>query len=179
MLSIRRVLLFCLGVLVFAWTGCSPNTAEEPAAEQMLVVYPADDLVGLIAGSPMELDPEVTSDGGGSLRVSVVEPSTFPLYEAGDLDIENARLIYRAKLCSADLEGQAYLEMLCAFGEAGEYFSRGLNSTISGTAEWRTLETLFLLESGQNPSNVRLNLVVDGTGTVWIDDIEVLKAGVR
>jgi hypothetical protein len=28
---------------------------------------------------------------------------------------------------------------------------------------------------GENPDNVKLNFVVNGTGTIWIDDIRLLK----
>ena len=32
-------------------------------------------------------------------------------------------------------------------------------------------------EASQNPDNVKLNLVVEGSGTVWIDDIRLEKVG--
>jgi hypothetical protein len=35
--------------------------------------------------------------------------------------------------------------------------------------------TPFFLEAGQKPDLIRLNLVVNGTGTVWIDDIRLLR----
>ena len=38
-----------------------------------------------------------------------------------------------------------------------------------------TMEIMFILEKGQNPDNVKLNLVIEGKGTVWIDDILILK----
>lgn len=52
--------------------------------------------------------------------------------------LENARLIYQAKLRTKDLEEQAYLEMLCSFPDKGEFFSRGLASPLSGTTDWTT-----------------------------------------
>ena len=30
-------------------------------------------------------------------------------------------------------------------------------------------------KEGENPDNVKLNLVINGKGTAWIDDIRVLK----
>jgi hypothetical protein len=36
-------------------------------------------------------------------------------------------------------------------------------------------ETPFFLKKGENPDNVKLNLVINGKGTAWIDDIRVLK----
>lgn len=41
--------------------------------------------------------------------------------------------------------------------------------------KWTTVETPFFLQKGQNPDNIKLNLVVNGKGTVWIDDIKLIK----
>jgi hypothetical protein len=67
--------------------------------------------------------------------------------------------------------------MWCRFPGRGEFFSRALHAPISGTVEWTTQETPFLLEPGQNPDNIKLNIVLDGTGTVWIDDVVLARAG--
>jgi hypothetical protein len=37
------------------------------------------------------------------------------LFEVGDIDIENARLIYQARIRTEGVEGQVYLEMGCLF----------------------------------------------------------------
>ncbi len=62
------------------------------------------------------------------------------------------------------------------FPGKGEFFSRGLQNPISGTTGWVTEETPFFLKKGENPDNVKLNLVINGTGTVWIQDIKLIKA---
>jgi hypothetical protein len=77
------------------------------------------------------------------------------------------------------LQGKAYLEMWCRFPGQGEFFSRALNQTYSGSNEWSSTETPFILQQGQKPDLVRLNVVVEGTGTVWIDDIRLLKAAAQ
>jgi hypothetical protein len=38
-----------------------------------------------------------------------------------------------------------------------------------------TQETPFFLKKGENPNNVKLNLVIDGKGMVWIDDIRLFR----
>ncbi len=35
--------------------------------------------------------------------------------------------------------------------------------------------TPFLLQQGQKPDLIRLNLVVKGKGRVWIDDVRLLR----
>jgi hypothetical protein len=47
---------------------------------------------------------------------------------------------------------------------------------LTGTTNWTTEETPFFLKKGENPDIVKLNLVINGKGTAWIDDIRLLKA---
>jgi hypothetical protein len=77
------------------------------------------------------------------------------------------------------VQGQAYLEMWCRFPGKGEFFSRALQAPLSGTVEWSSQETPFFLKKGEDPDEIKLNLVVNGTGTVWIDDIRLIKGPLR
>ncbi len=86
------------------------------------------------------------------------------------------RLIYRARMRSEGLRGKAYLEMWCVFPGQGEFFSRALQSPLSGTNDWTSQETPFFLKKGQDPSRVKLNLVIEGEGTVWLDQVVLAKA---
>ena len=65
--------------------------------------------------------------------------------------------------------------MWCVFEGRGEYFSRGLDNPLTGTIEWTRRQIPFFLKAGENPDRLLLNLVVDGRGTVWIDDIVVTR----
>lgn len=173
----RRVLV-ALRVVFVLWVlqlGCS----QPPAAVTELKHYGADSLEGLIGNDGVHLDQGVSSDGNGSLRIEAKVPMTVRLYETGDLDVENARLTYQAKVRSDGLQGQAYLEMWCQFSGQGEFFSRDLATPLTGSNDWSTEETPFFLKAGENPDNVKLNLVIEGTGTVWIDDIRLLKGPLR
>jgi len=166
MMTKRLFVSLCCMVL---WIGCS-KTAQVAEVKH----YPLDSLDGIIARSGVVLDKEVSSDGSGSLRITASEPSIVRLFETGDIDAENARLIYRAKVRTEGVDGKVYLEMWCHFPGKGEYFSRGLDSPLSGTTEWTTEEIPFFLQKGENPDNVKLNLVIDGKGTAWIDDIRLM-----
>lgn len=140
--------------------------------------FALDDTEGLITQSGVGIDKAISSDGSGSLRIDAAAPTTVRLYETGDMDIEYARLIYQAKVRTEDVRGQVYLEMWCHFPGQGEFFSRGLTqirTPLTGTTDWTTEEIHFLLHDGENPDNVKLNLVIGGKGTVWIDDIRLLK----
>ena len=137
--------------------------------------YSVKDKEGIIARTGVTLDDQITSDGNGALRIDADQSTTVRLYETGDLDIENARLTYQAKVRSENVEGKAYLEMWCQFMGKGDYFSRDLATPVNGTVDWTTEETYFFLKEGENPDNVKLNLVIEGKGTVWIDDIRLIK----
>ena len=141
--------------------------------------FALDNMKGLITQSGVTIDKQISSDGNGSLMIEAMEGTTVRLFETGDIDIENTRLIYEARLRTKNVEGQAYIEMWCHFPGRGEFFSRGLMRPLTGTTDWTTLETPFLLKEGENPDNVKLNLVVDGRGTVWIDDIRLLKGPIE
>jgi hypothetical protein len=158
--------------------------ARQEIATIELKQYSLDSTEGVLTQSGVTIDRQISSDGNGSLRIEATEPTTIRLFETGDIDIENARLIYQAKLRTEDVEGQVYLEMWCRFSSPGfpgiaESFSKELANSLSGTADWTTQETPFLLQKGENPDNVKLNLVIEGTGTVWIDDIRLLKGPLK
>src|SRR5207302_10502910 len=117
----------------------------------------------------------MSTDGKGSLRIDTSQPLTLPLFEVNDLSIENAALIYQASLQSQNLDGKAYLEMWLRFPGKGEFFSRGLDRPITGTMSWMTSTIPFFLQAGQKPDLIRLNLVVQGKGRVWIDDVHLVR----
>lgn len=163
-----------IAVLISApvlWLVCSQtnNMTVKTIAE-----YPADNLDNIIAGDGVEFDPGVSSDGNGSLKITATN-TTVRLYEINNIDIEDTRLIYQAKIKTDDFQGSVFLEMWCSFEGLGEFFSRDMQTPISGTIDWSSEETIFMLQKGQNPQNVKLNIVINGTGTVWVDDIKLTR----
>ena len=156
-----------------------PPLPSENVEVMELRRFPLDNTEGLITQSGVSIDKQISSDGNGSLRIHAKEPTTIRLFETGDVDVERAWLIYQAKVRTENVEGQVYLEMWCHFPGKGEYFSRGLMTPLTGTTDWTTQETPFLLKKGQNPDNVKLNLVINGKGTAWIDDIRLLKGPLK
>ena len=155
--------------------GCSRPSGETVELRH----YAVTDLNEVITRSGVEFDRDISSDGDGSLRIAAHQPTTVRLFETGELDVENARLSYQAKLRTEDVQGRVYLEMWCRFPGKGEFFSRALDTAVSGTVEWASQQTPFFLKSGENPDNIKLNLVIDGSGTVWIDDIRLVQTALR
>ncbi len=127
-------------------------------AEEPLFRAPVGDLSHVLTKTGVEFDPGTTSDGSGSIKITATDSATVRLYEVGDIDVENARLVYRARI------------------RTDEFFSRALHAALTGSTVWTSQETPFLLERGQNPDHVALNIVITGRGTVWVDDIALVKA---
>jgi len=144
--------------------------------------HPNPYLERVITKTGVEVDRTIssTTSGEGSLRVVADGPTvvrlfehgpTAGLYRAGPYDVDNSRLTYEAKLRTWGLQGRAYLEMRCHFPGGEEFVSRGLEMPVSGTTDWTSAETSFVVKGAREPDNVQLNLVIDGKGTVWIDDV--------
>lgn len=172
---LSRVIFFLTGMTLCFVAGCSKPSSTVVEIKH----YPIRSMENVITKTNVAIDTEITSDGNGSFRVTADQPITIRLYETGDIDAENARLTYQAKVRTKGIEGEVYLEMWCQFTGKGEFFSRDLSTPLSGTTDWSTEETPFFLRTGENPDNVKLNLVIDGKGTAWIDDIHLFKGPLR
>jgi len=123
----------------------------------------------------VEIDREIFADGNESLKISTDKPLVIQLANTGDIDIEDALLIYRAKIKTEDLKGKVYLEMWCSFGKKGQFFSKAIENALTGTNNWTVQETPFFLKKGENPDDIKLNIVISGKGTVWLDNLELLR----
>jgi hypothetical protein len=168
-MSVRTGLI--IPIVAMATLAC-PGSRK---AELEIYSNSLDTLDDVLNRTGAALDTGTSHDGQASIRFEVTEPRTIQLAEIEPEAVENARLIYRACLKTQDLSGQAYLEMWCVVEGMGEFFSRALHAPVSGTTDWVTQETPFFLEKGQRAKMVKLNLVVTGAGTVWVDDMGLVK----
>jgi hypothetical protein len=168
----QRLVLVGAALSMLSLICCSPPVTSE----EVLFQDPISDLSDVLTRSGVELDAEVTSDGNGSIKISAGSPTTVRLFEVGEIGVDDTRLVYRARLRTEEVQGQVYLEMWCRFPGGGEFFSRALDSPISGSTNWVSQETSFFLEKGQKPDLIKLNVVIDGSGTVWVDEVELAKS---
>ena len=163
MSSTLKVLPAIICLFLLAYTPCF---AED------LIKLNLDDVSSL--GLTIEGDDQVKVEGRGSIKISTRHPTTVCLGEVTGLDLENSTLNYSARVKS-QLNGTALLEMWVQV-DGGRYFSRGLNSTIKGNSDWQLIQTPFIFQKGQNPDRITLNLIINGTGTIWVDDIVLSKS---
>jgi hypothetical protein len=124
-------------------------------------------------------EPSITRDGvrvdGDSLRIDSTGTRTVRLFDVQDPGVQQCIVTYRAEMKAEKLEGRAYLEMWCGFPGRGEFFSKGFDQALSGTADWGRYEIPFYLKRGQTPELIKLNLVVEGRGVVWLRKVELLQ----
>ncbi len=139
----------------------------------------AEDLKKLSLDDPASASPKIEADakvkveGASSLKITTQWPTAVCLGEVAGPDIEDAKLVYSAKV-KTDLDGTAFLEMWVHVG-GGQFFSKGMNDVVSQKTEWKTIQTPFMFQKGQKPEKVTLNLVINGKGTVWVDEIVLSK----
>ena len=121
----------------------------------------------------------ITLDGvrvdGESMRIDSTGSRTVRLFDVNDPDVQQCVVTYRAEMKAEKLEGRAYLEMWCCFPGRGEFFSKGLHQPLSGTTDWGRYEIPFYLKRGETPDLIKLNLVVEGRGVVWLRKLELLQ----
>lgn len=127
------------------------------------------------ASPKIEVDTIVKVEGASSLKITTQWPTTVCLGEVSGPDVENAKLVYSAKVkTELDKTGTAFLELWVHVG-GGQFFSKGMDDAVSQKSDWKTIQTPFMFQKGQKPDKVTLNLVINGKGTVWIDDIVLSK----
>ena len=160
------------------------HRSEGPGGE-VTRTYGDNNWEGVITKTGVEIDRGVSNTPGRTSLKVVADsdsPTVVPLFETGPItdmfkagmfDVDNSRLIYGTNLRTWRLEGKAYLEMRCHFPDGQESVSRSLDEAISGTRDWTGRETSFVVKGEKEPDNVKLNLVIDGKGTVWIGKVSL------
>lgn len=121
---------------------------------------------------PITRDGVVLTDDGW--RIDSGETRTVRLFEVIEPGVQQSILTYRCRMKTANVRGRAYLEMWCQFPGRGDYFSKGFHHAARGTNDWASYETPFYLKKGQRPDLIKLNLVLEEGGTVWLKDLELL-----
>jgi len=156
---------------IFAGSVALALLVQASAFAQELKKLPLDDASAI--GLKIRADAAIKAEGKASIRITTAWPTSVCLGEVTGLDVENAKLVFRAKV-RTELEGDAYLEMWVQVGGA-QYFSKGMNDTVKGKSDWRSIQTPFVFQKGQKPEKATLNLVINGKGTVWVDDVVLSK----
>ncbi|MBI4500543.1 MAG: hypothetical protein HY700_05220 [Gemmatimonadetes bacterium] len=128
-------------------------------------------------GQPTITQGEIRAEQSG-WRIDATGNQSIRLFEVENPAVDQCLLAYRAELKTEGLKGRAFLEMWCRLPGRGEFFSKGHQQAVSGTTNWARSEIPFYLKQGQKPDLIKVNLVVEGTGTIWLRNIELLETPV-
>jgi hypothetical protein len=124
-------------------------------------------------GSENTISQEAVASSEGGWLIDVEENQTIRLFEIEIANIDECILTYRANLKSENIQGRSFLEMWCRIPGRGEFFSKGFQNALKGTNDWASYEVPFYLKSGQTPDLVKLNLTVEGSGKIWLKNVEL------
>lgn len=116
---------------------------------------------------------------GDAWKIGLLGGQVLTLYEIHNPGVEQCMLAYRARIRTQDCAGRVYLEMWCRLPGGGEYFSKGYHHALKGSNDWVACETPFYLKAGQRPDLIRLNLAMEGAGTAWVSDLELLQTPLK
>lgn len=133
---------------------------------------PLDSLKGI---SPLiELDPMEKVEGTNSIKISAEAPCRVTIGKFAGQGIDNFNLKTRVKLKTLLKEGNVILETLVKV-DGRVYFSRAMDQKLSGDNDWQEIFTNFYFKAGESPDEISVNLILDGRGKVWVDDLKVLR----
>jgi len=166
----RLVILVALLMGLLLLGACE----EKQRAIEVLATYSLDELdQGVDRDEELSIDLDIFQEGRGSLYIKAARARVVQLFELDQLDLENALLTWSARLKCISLAGNAYLEAWCSFPGEGEFFERGLETAVNRVDDWRESEVKFALAKGRKPDRIRLNIVLEGGGSVWVDDVKL------
>jgi len=156
---------------MFGWLKSLFSVPQPAGPSQILRSFPPSDRI-------ISTD-SITIEGDAWCVTGSDEGRTFHLFEVQDLGVEQCQLTYRAQLKTKDLERKAYLEMWCRLPGRGEFFSKGFHNAVRGTNNWASYEIPFYLKQGQKPDLVKLDLTLEGAGTLWIREVQLLQTPLK
>jgi hypothetical protein len=123
------------------------------------------------SGEVIEGNVRVSGDGAGG---------TIPLITIKVPDLGREGYVIRGRVRYTDVEGSGYLEMWNVFADGGRYFTRTLGAdgsmaVLAGTSDWRPFELPFFLQGAAPPSQLEINVVLPGSGSVEVGPLELVR----
>ena len=181
--TLRTILAIAPAVVAACGTESPPDrpAAAVPARSPVQIAHYPLSAQAVPGGADAVFDPDVSQDGGGSLRVATGDAGgRLRLYRLDDVGPVEGALLYTGFLKSQDLRGSAYFELWCHPAEGNAAFARGVSTRVEGTSDWKPQEVSFRRpEACTDPAFVELNVVIHGAGTVWIDNIRLWDVAVE
>jgi hypothetical protein len=163
--------------------GAAPaDIAERAGASPSESIAPTDVRFDLLRASPIDDAgfERLDTNDGAAWRFDVAEPHTIRLVSQRNSVSGNAIVTFRAEMRTEVLDGRAFLELVgrasadaAGNAAAAEKRSRGYHHVMQGSSDWKFVETPLLAPASPPTEAFELNLVVEGTGVVWLRNMEL------
>ena len=148
-------------------SGCGGR--QQPLASTRL-----DSLSEILeTGEGLAIDPQESTDGGGSLCIEAKEPRIVRLLEVPVQELPGREIVCAIRMKSLVLRGFAFPEIWVRVPGRDEFTARGTETAIQRSADWQDVIAVLTLPEGAQPDRIRVNLAVEGRGRVWADDVRV------
>jgi serine/threonine protein kinase len=161
-----------LAVALPTFMRARQHALDTASNAQAQTLYPDASIIKAFTTEEQPLTGAWTVSGEGWFLDSE-QAQVVRLFEVGEVDVGPGVLFYEADLKTEGFDGRVYLEMWCRFPGRGEFFSRGLRQSLTGTTGWVSTHTPFILKKGEEPEMIRLNLAVEGAGRVWVRNVRL------
>ena len=155
--------------------------AAVTSASEEIIDFSIDSAGDVISTEAVQIDASKEN----ALLVDTEKRAEVELFEIDGKELGNTRLTYSARMSSEDLKategtnGISYLRMVASFPDGEELIARGPRVPLKETTDWRPVDTVLYVDKGVSPERVRLELVVDGVGKVWIRDVKLFHRPLR
>jgi hypothetical protein len=152
-----------VAMLLLVGTSCGANELARFSWDE------APPRSGEVVGDAVKI--EAPAAGGTYLVIAIApEPITTPGYA------------FEGQVRYEGVEGDGYLEMWSDFPDGKRYFTRTLASSgpegvISGDSGWRSFRLPFTTNGGPAPRRLDLDVVLPGSGTVYIGPLRLVPLG--
>jgi len=172
----KRIYLFSLSFLLISIVGCGKK-------KPLIYNFPVNSLNRVISKFNLKLDNEVSYDGLSSIRVDSKDTTTAYIFVLYDIPVKRAKLTWEAYCKSEDLKGKAFLEMGVQISKKYrkelESYLHQSKDFLRGTTNWQKIKVEFLVLENLKVDVVQLNLIIEGEGTVWIDQVRFTVLPIR
>lgn len=165
-------------MLIFGlFLGCLTSlNCEKKEKESKVYYFPVNDFSEVIAEYNLQLDSLISRDGVKSFRIDSEDTTTAYLFAVRNIPYEKCKFLWSAQCKTEELDGKVFLEVGVLIpeksGKGKTYFSRS-KETIGGTRDWSKMQVEFLSTEPVKPELTQLNMIVEGSGRVWVDKIKL------
>lgn len=169
---IRMRTFAAAAALALAATLACDKKAEPP---KQIDFFSCDDTERIVSSDLVTIDAGSASEGAGCLKMVVEQPTTVPLVEV-KFPGEGAKYTIQFKMRVKDFLGDAYGQMNVNYASGGKQEVKNYQNAIGATSDWIPMELSWVVQKGQKVDSLTLYAVLGGSGTVWVDEIRVIRA---